>query len=194
MSTKLTSYIKGLAWKRAVAVEVDGDVSNQHEFNGVNRLIALLGDQKLEKRKCIFIRLEDDPEESASCEGTMTWYDARESHPTRTEWRLYYTPNDVIRSTDVGDTVFLARRHDRRRSAVPGDDFRITRRIRSGDRRPTRHPPGARSAWLSHFAENRDFIHPSFFLKRRNITGVHRAAMEVVNDQGNRARRMPLAG
>lgn len=112
MSTRLKSYIKGLAWKRAAEVEVSGEASNQHEFNGVTALKALLGDKPRRGLKAVFIRLEDDPDRGVSCQGGLSWYDAREADPLRTEWRLYYTPNEVLRRTDPGDTVLLIHRYD----------------------------------------------------------------------------------
>jgi hypothetical protein len=50
-----------------------------------------------------------DSEDRLSDEGTLTFYDARENHPTRTEWRLYYS-GEFLSAADPGDLLILARR------------------------------------------------------------------------------------
>lgn len=41
--------------------------------------------------------------------GHLTWYDARENHATRTEFRLYYSPNNPIKLAQEGDLVIIAK-------------------------------------------------------------------------------------
>ena len=107
----LSDHFTGVAAKRLTAVEADIAVSRQHEFNGVAALRRLLGDAKIERRQSRFIRL-DGVNESISDDAPVTWYDARERHPTRTEWRLYFKSNAVMELADAGDLLVVARRPD----------------------------------------------------------------------------------
>ncbi|MHB9005084.1 MAG: type II restriction endonuclease, partial [Coriobacteriia bacterium] len=45
-------------------------------------------------------------------ESTITWYDARASHPTRSEYRLYYKSNPVMELASESDLLVVARRPD----------------------------------------------------------------------------------
>jgi hypothetical protein len=40
-------------------------------------------------------------------EGFLTWYNARENHPTRTEFRLYYSSNEILSLAKPGDLVVV---------------------------------------------------------------------------------------
>ena len=37
-----------------------------------------------------FVYVSDDEDATQVCDGPLTWYDARETHPSRTEYRLYF--------------------------------------------------------------------------------------------------------
>ncbi len=106
----LSEYFEGVACKRLSMVEADSSVSNQHEFNGVSQLKLILGETS-EKRKYsskyIYIG-EDDT--NISCEGTVTWYDARLNTPDRTEYRFYYTSNEVTDRMKENDLLFVAKK------------------------------------------------------------------------------------
>jgi hypothetical protein len=54
-----------------------------------------------------FVYLDDtiEPESELS---SMTWYDARAKHPTRSECRLYYPPNYVMNGAAEGDYMVIA--------------------------------------------------------------------------------------
>ena len=45
-------------------------------------------------------------------EGFVTWYDARRSHPSRSEYRLYFKENIISRKFSVNDPVFIIKRSD----------------------------------------------------------------------------------
>lgn len=107
----LSDHFTGVAAKRLTAVEADTAVSNQHEFNGVTALRALLGSEKFEQRQSRFIWLGGE-RESISDDAPVTWYDARERHPTRTEWRLYFKSNAVMEAAAAGDLLVVGRRPD----------------------------------------------------------------------------------
>ena len=86
-TANLSEYFAAVAAKRLSAVETQPQTSNQHEFNGVNDLRQMFGSEK-QTFSATFIHLGDD--EEITEEGFVTWYDARERHATRTEYRLYY--------------------------------------------------------------------------------------------------------
>lgn len=108
----LSDYFTGVMYKSLAAVEIDRLRSNQHEFNGNPGLKRLLGTAQVRKLETTFLYLDD--ERRVSGEGSMTWYDARAAHPTRTEHHLYYTANEIVPLARPGDGFFLALR--------PGDE------------------------------------------------------------------------
>lgn len=105
----LSEYFDGCAVKRLTAVEADTTRSNQHEFNGVVGLKKLFGDSKLPKLPTKFLWLGDD-QQTVSEDGYLTWYDAREQHPTRSEYRLYFPTTAVSEKARENDALFIARR------------------------------------------------------------------------------------
>jgi hypothetical protein len=109
--TKLAQYFTGIAAKRLSAVETDPETSNQHEFNGVTQMVGLFGKKRI-NLPCKYLYLGNDEEESVSADGTLTWYDAREKHPTRSEYRLYFQTNAVTGLALEGDLLVLGRRSD----------------------------------------------------------------------------------
>lgn len=94
-----------VAAKNLSNVEIDKWSSNQHEFNGVASLKNLFGTQKREMN-AIFTYW-DGSELPKQGFGSLTWYDARANHPTRTEYRLYYTDNVAINSANVNDLLII---------------------------------------------------------------------------------------
>ncbi len=107
----LSEYFKGIGIKRLSAVEAEKNRSNQHEFNGVKEFKLLFGTQ-LVRIKADFLYLSDDEEDFCDSEGNLTWYDARENHPTRTEYRLYYTNTDVSKKSKENDLLIIAQKTD----------------------------------------------------------------------------------
>ena len=106
MSSPLSQYFTGIGAKRLSDVEVALDVSNQHEFNGIAGFREIFGSEKI-NFEGLFIYLTDDEEQIIEESGTLTWYDARENHPARTEYRLYYSTNSVIDIAVAGDLVVI---------------------------------------------------------------------------------------
>lgn len=142
----LRDFFRGIAWKRLSAHEVDPQVSNGHEFQGVGKLRELLGSspQSLPTTYLLFSDDDGPPERISS---TAKWYDSRANQPHRAqEWRLYY-PIDagaiqarmragdlmVIALLDSGRlAVLLARRGTAREAQLcalfgieQGDDERV---------------------------------------------------------------------
>ena len=107
----MSDYFKGVAAKKLSAVEADPARSHQHEFNGVTKLKELLGDAQPAKFPTRFIWLGEE-QEAIAVDGITTWYDAREAHPTRSEYRLYFPTTPVSELAKEGDTLFIAKRTD----------------------------------------------------------------------------------
>lgn len=105
----LSQYFEQIAIKRLSSVEVDPSSSNQHELNGVKPLCDLFGRERLTNYPTRFL-LFGEENEGISEDGSVTWYDARERHATRTEYRLYFKSNPVMGMAEVGDLLIVAKR------------------------------------------------------------------------------------
>lgn len=105
----LSEFFTGVAIKRLSAVEADTTRSNQHEFNGDTGLKQLFGLERQEIQG-IFIYLGDNEVEPIVADGLLTWYDARENHPTRSEHRLYFPTTSVSQCAAEGDLLVIGRR------------------------------------------------------------------------------------
>jgi hypothetical protein len=107
----LSQYFKGVAAKVLSAVEADTAKSNQHEFNGVAPLKMIFGMAR-HTFPAHFIFLNDNDDEPPTDEGFLTWYDARENHPTRSEYRMYFPTTKVSICASAGDELFIGLRPD----------------------------------------------------------------------------------
>ncbi len=107
----LSEYFTGVAIKRMAAVEADLLRSNQHEFDGVAGLRQLFGEGR-QTFSAKVIYLSDSEEEPLIESVSLTWYDARENHPTRTEYRLYFPSTRVSKASRQGDLLVIGRRPD----------------------------------------------------------------------------------
>ncbi len=109
----LSEFFSGVALKTLSAVEADLVRSHQHEFNGVEGLKKLFG-QAVGKQKfdAKFIYLTDHDDGPVISEGFLTWYDAREAHPKRSEHRLYFPTTEVSNCAAEGDLLVIGRRQD----------------------------------------------------------------------------------
>lgn len=101
----LSNYFDSYASKRLSAVEANPKASNQHEFNGVAALKPILGTAR-HQFPTKFIYLGVDEEDTIAENGFVTWYDARENHPTRSEYRLYY-PTTAISAKAAEDDLLV---------------------------------------------------------------------------------------
>jgi EcoRII C terminal len=81
--------------------------SNQHELNGVQALKEFFGTDGRTRGTISWHYFADD-QEPIQEKTEFTFYDARENHATRTEWRLYYQ-GSFLAHADVGDRLFIAR-------------------------------------------------------------------------------------
>ena len=105
---QLSHYFTGVAARRLSVVDIDGKRSNQHEFNGTKALRRIFGDDDQKNQNATFVYLCDDDTETLIEQGMLSWYDARKNHPTRTEYRLYYSDGEVIENAMPKDTLFVA--------------------------------------------------------------------------------------
>ncbi len=110
----LSQYFVAVAAKRLSAVEADPRISNQREFNGTVALQKALGIEPPNKARfpTRFLWFGNQNESIPGCDGQISLYDARAANPSRSEYRLYYTPNDVMQRAQAGDLVLIARRTD----------------------------------------------------------------------------------
>lgn len=108
MKNTLSNYFTGIAAKRLSQVEVSPKNSNQHEFNGVKAMKRIFGGDKW-TFSTIYIFINDDEEKVVTANGLSTWYDSRLGHITRSEFRLYYSTNDVIKSAVAGDLMIVCK-------------------------------------------------------------------------------------
>ncbi len=109
----LSEFFTGVAMKTLSAVEADPSRSHQHEFNGANPLMKVFGEATDKHRfDALFIYLSDSDDEPVVAKGSVTWYDARLNHATRTEHRLYFPTNQVSMVAAEGDLLVVARRPD----------------------------------------------------------------------------------
>lgn len=107
----LSQYFTEVAVKRLSKVETNPEKSNQHEFNGTKPLKKLFGPERLNDFPARFVWLGGD-NDGISEEGRITWYDARERHPKRSEYRLYFRKNSVMELAGEGDLLIVAKRPD----------------------------------------------------------------------------------
>jgi len=117
MANLLSKYFPAIAAKRLSQVEVQPRISHQHEFNGIGEFRKILGVEKA-SFDTTYIRLNDEEDKVISSIGSMTWYDSRENHPTRSEYRLYYSSNEVIKSSLVGDLVIVGKLTDNKLAVI----------------------------------------------------------------------------
>lgn len=103
----LSQHFSGISAKCLSAVETQRVTSNQHEFNGTVEMKQYLGiDRTVFPAR--FIYLGRDEEDRLALEDEVTWYDARERHPTRSEHRLYFRDNEVMSEAASGDVLVTA--------------------------------------------------------------------------------------
>ncbi len=99
-----------VAMKRLAQVEVDPDVSNQHELNGVAAMKELLGTPAgvLNVPDVEWVLLRDDGNHARE-RHSLSWYDSRRLNPSRSaEWRLYY--GEGATAAEAGDLFALIQR------------------------------------------------------------------------------------
>ncbi|MCM2300704.1 MAG: type II restriction endonuclease [Sphingomonas sp.] len=118
-SGHLSEYFKQVAWKPLSAVDAEAHRSNQHEFGGVGKLRAILGDDDRLEIPTTFIYLNDDDPEPMQEKRWLSWYDTRRNQPHRSaEYRLYFPDNIVTDNAAEGDLLIIGVRPDETLMAV----------------------------------------------------------------------------
>lgn len=112
----LRKYFDSIIAKRLSEVEVAPKKSNQHEFNATSAMKKLFGKER-KKFETKFIYLCDE-KEPVTCLAFMTWYDAREKNPLRSEYRLFYKSTPVSSLAAPGDYLFLCKLQDGKLLAI----------------------------------------------------------------------------
>lgn len=101
MST-LPLVLKPACIKTLSAVEAHPSRSNQHEFNGVAELKQIFGLTGFTRPAHFSVRGTD-----ITTIASVTWYDARDSHPKRSEYRLYFQTNNVMEKAHEGANIIV---------------------------------------------------------------------------------------
>lgn len=109
-TSKLSDYFVAAGAKTLMDTEVNPEVSNGHELQGIARFRQFLGQgAERETLPVNYVWLEDD-EAPVSIGLTATWYDSRKNQAGRSaEYRFYYPPEaeDVVYKAQAGDTLIL---------------------------------------------------------------------------------------
>lgn len=105
----LSDYFETFAFKRLSAVEADAFRSNQHEFNGTSDFKKILGKEKKSFNTTFMYLSDNDETRLVKSTGILTWYDSRERHPTRSEFRLYYQTNPSLSLARENDFLVLCK-------------------------------------------------------------------------------------
>ena len=106
MSSLATGPV-GLAWKRLSPVEIDQSRSRQHEFHAGGLQTMLGRPVGKNTRPATYHYWRPEHPQPLTASSTVTYYDARENHPTRTEMRLYYPSNSATRLAGPGDLFLI---------------------------------------------------------------------------------------
>lgn len=107
----LSSLFTGAVAKRLTLVETITERSNQHEFQGVQPLRQLVGDEDRKGVPTRFIWLSDE-QGSLTENGFLSWSNVRKGKPRAPEYHLYYSTNAVTEAMAVGDLLLIALQRD----------------------------------------------------------------------------------
>ena len=107
----LSNVFVGAVAKRLTLVETITDRSNQHEFQGIQPLRQLLGDDDRKGVGAEFIWLSDD-QGSLTEAGFLSWSNVRKGKPRPPEYHLYYSGNAVTERMATGDLLIVALKQD----------------------------------------------------------------------------------
>jgi len=103
----LKDHFPVYGYKKLAEVEVNPAKSNEHEFNGVAAFKRMFGPERRTIRAHI-VYLTDIEEDIIGDDICVTWYNSRENHSTRNEYRLYYQSTGCIDSAEAGDLMVIA--------------------------------------------------------------------------------------
>lgn len=104
---EIKDYIVGAVVKRLTAVECDPSRSNGHEINA-GKMKPYLGEGARSQIPTTFIRLDDDPDEMQTLDGSCSWwFRDRTSQGKGVEYRLYYQDNPAITEASINDVLAI---------------------------------------------------------------------------------------
>lgn len=110
MSGSLSDYFVGVGVKSLSSTEVDPNVANGHELQGIAQFRRFLGEgSQRDELPVTYVWLSDE-EPAVSLELTGTWYNSRRKTPKRAaEYRFYYPveAERVVYRAKAGDTLFI---------------------------------------------------------------------------------------
>ena len=106
----LSEYFLGIGYKRLSTVEIDAARSNQHELNGISKFKEIFGSQKV-SFSARFLFFSDEEDSFLEEQGNSTWYDARENHPARSEFRLYYSNSGIFQKAKESDLLIVLQKN-----------------------------------------------------------------------------------
>lgn len=114
----LADHFRGAGAKYLTEVEINLDVSKQHEFQGVHGFRRFLGSPvEKETFPAVFLWLDDsEDEERPRADAFCTWSDVRRNQPKRSaEYHLYYSADSraVVHRAEAGDLLVIAQKPDR---------------------------------------------------------------------------------
>lgn len=107
----LSSLFVGAVAKRLTLVETISERSNQHEFQGVQKLRQLLGESDRRQVRTRFIWLSDE-DGSFTDDGFLSWSNVRKGKSRAPEYHLYYSTNAVTEMMSAGDLLIIALHRD----------------------------------------------------------------------------------
>lgn len=112
---RLSSLFVGAAAKRLTLVETISPFSNQHEFQGIQTLRSLIGDEDRRGVPTRFVWLSD--EGLLDEIGFLSWSNVRKGQlrkgrPRTAEYHLYYSTNAVTEAMAVDDLLIIALQRD----------------------------------------------------------------------------------
>lgn len=110
-SGMLSSLFAGAVTKHLTLVETITARSNQHEFQGVQALRQMLGEEDRRGIPTRFIWLSDQ-EGVLSESGFLSWSNVRKGKPRAPEYHLYYPTNAVTEAMRAGDLLLIALHRD----------------------------------------------------------------------------------
>lgn len=110
---RVSDVASKVAYKRLSSVDLPNSGSNQHEFNGVAALKEIFG-TTYRKFPARIIWAPEDLDDMQEARTSLTWYDARERIPNRSEYRLYYESKHaaILEKAQVGDSLFIVETHE----------------------------------------------------------------------------------
>jgi len=109
---KLSEVFSTIFYKVIARTELESSNNHQHELNAGGMKELFNYPKRRLDGSIEWFYLGNDGIESEESE--FTYYDARERHPTRSEWRLYYKTHFITLHASEGDLLVITRHHSGR--------------------------------------------------------------------------------